>query len=88
MIFDWAISLNILFRLFGDLRFSQVEPARSAYSPLALRRGLCEESAQEAIGILWDPTLRKLTIRALFLARMETELSFAKMLGEEFDASD
>ena len=87
MIFDWAISLNILFRLFGDLRFSQVEPAISAYPPLALRRALCEASAYEAVGILWDSALMKLTQRALFLAKMETELSFAKMLGEKFDAN-
>jgi len=84
MIFDWAISLNILFRLFGDLRFSQVEPDRSAYPPLALRRSICEASACEAIDFLWAPSLYKLAIRALFVARMETELSFAKMLGEKF----
>lgn len=86
MIFDWAISLNILFQLFGDLRFSQVEPAKSAYPPLPLRRTFCEASAREAVGVLWDPTLMKSATGALLLARRETDFSFATMLGEKFDA--
>ncbi len=86
MIFDWAISLNILFRLFGDLRFSQIEPARSAYPPLPLRRAICEGSTVEAVERAWDPQLTASAKKALGLARFETEVSFANTLGERFDA--
>jgi hypothetical protein len=88
MIFDWAVSIHILFRLFGDLRFSQVDPAKSAYPSLALRHAICEAAAVQAIDLTWDPLLQSSAVRGLVLARLETELSFARTLGEEFDAAD
>jgi hypothetical protein len=88
LIFDWAISIHVLFRLFGDLRFSQVDPAKSAYPSLALRHAVCEGMAIQTVDLIWDPLLKPSATRALVLARLETELSFAKTLGEEFDAAE
>jgi hypothetical protein len=85
MIFDWAISLNILFRLFGDLRFSQVDSSRSAYPPRLLRQAMCYGSALEAVDRTWDTRLKEAAKKALSMARYETEIAFANTLGEEFN---
>jgi hypothetical protein len=85
LIFDWAISLNILFRLFGDERFSHVDPMGSAYPPLPLRQMMCYASAIEAVDRAWDPRLLPTTKKALKMALQETEFAFATTLGENFN---
>jgi len=80
---DWALSLNILFRLFGDLRFSHTEPAQSPYPPLPLRRVFCEATALETMSKIWGPKIKTFAIRALYMARNEADLAFATMTGEE-----
>jgi len=38
--FDWAFAVNVLFRLFGDHRFADIDLDSVSYPPLALRRRL------------------------------------------------
>lgn len=43
MQFDWAFAVNVLFRLFGDKRFSGIRLESTSYPPLPLRRRLAME---------------------------------------------
>jgi hypothetical protein len=83
MILDWAISVNILFRLFGDVRFSRTELADYTYPPLPLRRGMCEVAALWSVERIWGPEWKTFAGQALKMARNETESAFSIMLGEE-----
>ena len=83
MILDWAVSVNILFRLFGDVRFSRTDLADSVYPPLPLRRMMCEAAAFWAVGRIWGPEFNRFAGQALQTARNEAELTFATMLGED-----
>jgi hypothetical protein len=87
LMFDWAISLNILFRLFGDERFSKVDPMRAAYPSLPVRQLTCFATAIEAVDLAWDPNLKSAAKRALGMALRETEFAFATTLGEDFNGN-
>ncbi|WP_044256600.1 M48 family metalloprotease [Rhodopirellula sp. SWK7] len=43
--FDWAFSVNVLFRLFGDEKFAPADLVSSGYPPLPLRRRMAMEYA-------------------------------------------
>lgn len=83
LLVDWALSVHVLFRLFGDIRFSLTRLADTPYPPLPLRRVMCEAAAFWAVGSIfgseWQPQARE----ALQRARNETELAFSVLLGEE-----
>jgi hypothetical protein len=81
MIFDWAISIFILFRLFGDIRFSRTELVDSAYPPLLLREGICYTAAAEVASEIWGFEVRPFAYEALRRARIQTELAFARVLS-------
>lgn len=84
LIRDWAISLNILFRLFGDIRFSKIEETRSNHPPVPLRRLLCEMETFQSVKEFWDPALASSVMQKLDDARRETELAFSSILCEPF----
>jgi hypothetical protein len=87
LMFDWAISINILFRLFGDKRFRIVDPIRAAYPPLPVRQLACFASAIEAVDLAWDPNLKSAAKKVLGMALRETEVAFAITLGEDFNGN-
>ena len=83
LILDWAISVNILFRLFGDVNFSRSKLNKDDYPPVPLRRAMCEAVAYWAIEHMWDPQLKSIAEKALVLGRSQTEYAFATILGQE-----
>jgi hypothetical protein len=83
LLLDWWISLNILFRLFGDVRFTRSALKNSNYPPLALRRFMCEMAAYAATTRFWDNTLAGTARNVFGAGRNECELAFATMLNEE-----
>lgn len=78
---DWAVSVNLIFHLFGDLRFIGALLEHTSHPPLAVRRATCDGMAyaavQEKFGAEWLPVARE----ALLLARGDTDLAFATMFG-------
>lgn len=83
LVFDWSVSVNILFRLFGDVRFSRSELKNSNYPPLPLRRAMCEVAAFLLIQSNWDPSMQVAAREGLALGRHQTEHAFATILGEK-----
>jgi hypothetical protein len=77
MVFDWAISIDILIRLFGDLSFSRTEAVDSAYPPLLLRDAMFFSAAASTIGEIWGAETQPYAIQALKRARVETEMAFS-----------
>ena len=82
LISDWVVSVNILFRLFGDIRFSHSELNSSGYPPIPIRRALCESVAWGAITQIWNDKLESVARRALQFGRNQVEEAFAHILGE------
>jgi len=83
LLLDWWISLNILFRLFGDVRFTHSALKNSNYPPLALRRAMCLMAAFGAVDQLWDSGLMDVARKVFKIGYREAELAFATMLGEK-----
>lgn len=79
---DWAASLHILFRLFGDVRFTKEDLATSPYPPFALRRIMAELVALSGIGRIWDAGLVETASHAFRQARTDVEHAFATIMGE------
>jgi hypothetical protein len=83
MIQDWATSMNILFRIFGDERFSMAGLAQTSYPPLFLRRMMCNMAALANVVQIWDLELKKTAYESLLAARAETDGAFDAILGAE-----
>ncbi len=81
LIFDWAISMNLLFRLFGDVRFNASQLVTSSYPPLPLRRAMATEAAYVAVMGSWDSALKNNASHALHMAMKYSEHAFAIILG-------
>jgi hypothetical protein len=82
MIRDWNTSLSILFRLFGDVRFSRIELIEATYPPLPIRRLYSEAVAHYVIDQQWTDG-KMISVRdALNEGRNEAEEAFAIILGE------
>lgn len=88
LIRDWSISLNILFRLFGDIRFTHVDINNSNHPPVPLRRAMCEVAAYWAVCNQWDQTLRHAAEQSLVSGREEAERAFSIMLGQPSSTED
>ena len=86
LIRDWSVSLNILFRLFGDTRFSRVDINESNHPPFPLRQVMCEAAADWAITNQWDPSLSQAAQQALSFGRLETERAFSIILAQPFSS--
>jgi hypothetical protein len=84
MIFDWAISINILFRLFGDVRFSRSDLVDSAYPPLPVRLMMCDGAALRMATTIWGAEVEASVREALEMAYIETQAAFATVLGVQF----
>jgi len=80
---DWSASLNLLFRLFGDVRFSRSELNRLMYPPLPIRRALCDMWAWGITRDIWDPALKEVVADGLIHGRSYVEYAFADILGEQ-----
>jgi hypothetical protein len=83
LIRDWSIALNILFRLFGDIRFTHVDISNSNHPPVPLRRSMCEVAAFWAVCNQWDPALKHAAKEALVSGREEAEQAFSIILGQK-----
>ncbi len=83
LIFDWAFAMNLLFRLFGDVRFNASQLATSSYPPLPLRRAMATEMAYNAVMSRWNPALKEKASHALQAAMKYSEHAFATILGEK-----
>jgi hypothetical protein len=86
LIFDWALAMNSLFRLFGDARFNSSQLATKSYPPLPLRRAMATVVAYGAIMENWNPELKEKGLHALRTAMKYTEYAFATILGEDIKA--
>jgi hypothetical protein len=82
MIRAWNVSLSILFRLFGDVRFSPSELSRANYPPLSLRRLYAEVVGKWQIETAWDNSLHAVATAAFNVSRIEAEEAFAIILGK------
>ena len=82
LLFDWAFSMNSLFRLFGDNRFNASDLTVANYPPLPLRRTMATVAALTGVIEGWDPALKDVAGKALRLAIDCTELAFAAILGD------
>jgi len=80
---DWWISLNILFRVFGDVRFTHSDLNDSSYPPLPLRRAMCEMAAWSTAKNIWGDQFASVARNVLQAGRNEAELAFATILDEE-----
>src|ERR1039458_4389946 len=65
LIFDWASAMNLLFRLFGDARFSPARLCTTGYPPLPVRRLLASNYAFGWVVEKWDSGLREKARNAL-----------------------
>ena len=81
LIFDWSVSVNILFRMFGDIRFTLAGFNSSTYPPLPLRRAMCHAASLGCIQQRWDPALVATAAKALSQAQLSTATAFATILG-------
>ncbi|SAK80520.1 hypothetical protein AWB81_03970 [Caballeronia arationis] len=79
---DWNASLSILFRLFGDVRFSRTELTEAHYPPLAMRRIYSEAVASWEVHHVWDGGPAIPIVKAFNEGRTEAEEAFATILGE------
>jgi hypothetical protein len=82
LLFHWAFSMNSLFRLLGDGRFTPSELTRRDYPPLPLRRAVAMLAAYAFVMMGWNPELKKPTLAALRMAARHTEEAFGIILGE------
>jgi hypothetical protein len=82
LIRDWTVSLSILFRLFGDVRFSGAELREASYPPLPIRRLYAEMVGKWMIETEWDAALKKTATNAMNQGRNKAEEAFATILGE------
>jgi hypothetical protein len=79
---DWNASLSILFRLFGDVRFTRTELVEANYPPLPIRRLYAEAVAHWEIDHKWTDGKTTPVRDALNEGRNEAEEAFAIILGE------
>jgi hypothetical protein len=86
LIFDWAFAMNLLFRLFGDVRFNASQLVTSSYPPLPLRRAMATTTAYAAVMEKWNPALKEKALHALRTALKYSEHAFATILGEKMSA--
>lgn len=73
MMIDWAVSLNIVFRLFGDRGFTHRSLTDSPYPPLPLRRAMCDAAAIWSAQQTWVRGATLTTSRVDLRLRMITQ---------------
>ena len=81
LLFDWTLAVNILFRLFGDIRFSPKQLLHEFYPPLPLRR-MMVSGATLACASSWDAITEDDSAFAVRTAVKYCEYAFATILGE------
>lgn len=86
LIRDWSVSVNVLFRMFGDIRFSSSDLNVSNHPPLANRRMYLQYMAAWTIEQKWLPGKRKEIFDALRDGLHDTERAFAIALGTAVNA--
>lgn len=79
-IFDWALAMNSLFRLFGDSRFNPSNLEMMAYPPFPIRRAMATAAAYTFVMTEY-PALKDKALDALRLAMAYTEAAFSMILG-------
>lgn len=83
LIHDTAVAINILFRIFGDSRFSSEGADEATHPPLAVRLLLKDMAMLTGIHRRWGEEFAKSVRRELGLAHAECEIAFARALGDE-----
>lgn len=78
---DWAVSLNIVFHLFGERSFTLSDLSKTHHPPLLLRQLLCNMKATTDIVRTWDQRLESTTLNSLSAAQQETREAFVTLLG-------
>ena len=84
LIRDWAVSLNVVFHLFGEKYFTIGELKESNHPPIVLRQIMCNAVAATDIVRTWDHNLEATALESLDAAVGETNDAFATILGLEF----
>jgi hypothetical protein len=83
LLFDWSVSMNIFFRLFGDLRSTRSIVERGLYPPTPLRRFMAVKLAHAAVMTAWKaPIEAKDSVRQLRDAAVYTEIMFEILTGQ------
>lgn len=78
---DWAVSVNIIFNLFGSNRFTFSELKGTNHPPLLLRQAMCNAKSATEIVQIWDKRLESVVMNSLNGARDETNEAFRILLG-------
>jgi hypothetical protein len=81
-LFNFAFSLNVLFRIFGDVRFDSLILESESYPPLPLRRALGTVAAHGFVMETWDHNLRDDALLVLRNGLRYTEHAFATIQDE------
>lgn len=78
---DWALSVHLMFHLFGDVRFTGAALDRTPYPPLAVRRLAGDMLALSAVQRLFGVDVQPFALHALKRARRETNIAVASLFG-------
>jgi hypothetical protein len=74
--YDWAFAVNVLFRLFGDKRFSGFNLDLNPYPPLPLRRRMAMDYASHVLLKNWGEDHKDKIVNAIGGSVKATEFSF------------
>ncbi|QDU44593.1 hypothetical protein Mal52_30780 [Symmachiella dynata] len=81
--FDYSFSANILFRLFGDMRFIGSDFAVESYPPIALRRSFIYGGGCDLVRKELTPDRQDTVLRALEAGMFAAEHAFSGATGED-----
>ena len=82
MIRDWSVSLSILFKLCGYVRFLGSDLSKTYYPPLPIRHRYAKMFASWGIAEHWNANLGAAGSTAIEQGHYEAEKVFATILGE------
>ena len=82
LVFDWSFVVNMIFRLFGDIRFHPSDLTTTIYPPLPLRRVMAMDLAQIILSNNPTPMTKERIIEVLRSGLTYCEEAFAAILGE------
>jgi hypothetical protein len=86
MLFDCVFSIDLVFRLFGDIRFVGEDLTAASYPPLPLRRAMLRMVAFMCVQEVWGSDMKAVATSALRSSAIEVESAFATITGESLSA--
>ena len=87
LLFDWSISMNTFFRIFGDIRVKESSTTTDLYPSPPLRRFMATSFALQFVMLQWKPADEpNVTRNALMRGALYPEIAFQIMTGQEYGA--